>query len=146
MVIDDFEDPEQTRLTLTDGRWVDIKTRLTHGETEDLFARMSLFGVGVVRREVRTAKIDAYLIGWNMTKKGVPVPMSLALPENVRTDTIRAMRSDRAIEIYKAIEAHEEADAKVRADLKKTTGTMPSGDLILPSPSAPAGLSAPSEP
>lgn len=138
---DDFDDPEQERLLLTDGKYVDIKKRLNHGETEDLFARISPYGVGVNRREVRTAKIDAYLLAWNLTKKGKPVPMSPEMPENVRLDTIRALNPDRAVEIHKAIEAHEERDAKVRADLKKTTGGKPPGDPISPSPSGPAGVS-----
>jgi hypothetical protein len=145
---DDFDEPEQVRLTLTNGKYVDIKKRLNHGETEDLFARMSPYGVGVNRREVRTAKIAAYLLGWNLTKKGVPVPMGPPdgdLPENVRTDTIRNLTSERAVEIHKAIEAHEEADATKRADLKKTSDGKPAADPISPSPSEPAGTSAPSD-
>jgi len=138
---DDFDDPESVRLPLTDGKYVDIKKRLNHGETEDLFARISPYGVGVNRREVRTAKIDAYLLAWNLTKKGEPVPMSPDLPENVRTDTIRNLTSARAVEIHKAIEAHEEKEAVARADEKKTSATTPPADPILPLPSAAAGPS-----
>ncbi|MEP7304217.1 MAG: hypothetical protein ABJA98_01740 [Acidobacteriota bacterium] len=138
---DDFDDPEQQRLTLTDGKYVDIKKRLNHGETEDLFARISPYGVGVNRREVRTAKIEAYLLGWNLTKKGVPVPMSPDLPENVRIDTIRAMTTGRAVEIHQAIEAHEAAMEQAAGDLKKTRGGTPAVDPISPLPSAPAGPS-----
>lgn len=119
---DDFDDPESVRLTLRDGKHVDILRRLNHGETEDMLARISLYGVGVNRREVRTAKIAAYVLGWNLTKGGQPVPMGPAagdLPDNVRTDTIRALKADRAVEIHKAIEAHEAADDQTLADLKK---------------------------
>jgi hypothetical protein len=141
---DDFDDPESVRLTLTDGKYVDIKKPLNHGEQEDLFARISPYGVGVNRREVRTAKIDAYLLGWNLTKKDTVVPMSPELPENVRTDTIRNMKSARAVEIHKAIEAHETALETADAALKKTTATpamTPAADLISPLPSAAAGPS-----
>lgn len=143
---DDFDDPEQVRLTLSDGKFVDIRKRLNHGETEDLFARISPYGVGVNRREVRTAKIDAYLLGWNLTKKGAPVPMSPELPENVRTDTLRNLNSDRAVEIHKAIEAHETKEAAAREALKKTSDGKPSGEATSPSPSELAAASEKSEP
>jgi len=142
---DDFDDPESVRLPLTDGKYVDIKKRLNHGETEDLFARISPYGVGVNRREVRTAKIAAYLLAWNFTKKGQPIAMSPDLPENERTDTIRNLTSARAVEVHKAIEAHEAALEKSDADRKKTTatpGTTPDADPISPSPSAAAGASS----
>jgi hypothetical protein len=142
---DDFDEPALVRLTLTDGKYIDVRKRLNHGETEDMFAKMSPYGVGVNRREVRTAKIAAYVLGWNLTKKGAPVPMSPELPENERTDTIRNLNSDRAVEIHKAIEAHEEAEAQTRADLKKTNGGKPVVDPTLPSPSEPAAASEKSE-
>lgn len=139
--MDDFDDPESIRLTLTDGKYVDIKKRLNHGETEDMYAQISPYGVGVNRRVARTAKIDAYLLGWNLTKKGAPIPMSPELPENVRTDTLRGLNADRAREIHKAIEAHEEAMAAAALDLKKTNDAKPPADPILPLPSGPAGPS-----
>ena len=138
--MDDFVDPVPERLPLSGGQFVDIKQRLNHGETEDMYARIAPHGLQN-RREVRTAKIDAYLLGWSLTKKGVPVPMSPELPAQTRVDTIRALHQDRAVEIYDAIEAHEEKMAAERAAQKKILDGKPVGEATLPSPSAVGGPS-----
>lgn len=144
---DDFTDPEPFRLVLSDGsKYVDIKKRLTHGETEDMYARISPYGVGVNRREVRTAKISAYILGWNLTRKGAPIPMSQELPEQERIDTLRGLDPDRATEIHKAIEAHEEAEAAARAALKKTAAGTPAATATFSSPCAQGGASSGSAP
>lgn len=140
---DDFPDPIATRLTLADGQFVDIRQRLTHGETDDMYDVIYPHGL-MNRRVVRTAKIDAYLLGWSLTKKGVPVPMSPDLDAQTRLDTIRSLDPTRALEIYQAIEAHETAmDAK-----KKIPPGAPAAGAISPSPSGAAGasVSAPSAP
>jgi hypothetical protein len=143
---DDFPDPVLERLALRGGHFVDIKRRLTHGETEDMYAEIAPHGLQN-RRVVRTAKIDAYLVAWSLLRKGVPVPMSLATPEfpaQARLDTIRSLSQDRAIEIYTAIDAHEAAmNAK-----KKIPPAAPGAAVSSSSPSAVAGASPsdPSEP
>jgi hypothetical protein len=140
--LDDFVTPEPVRLSLIGGQFIDIKKRLNHGETEDMYTRMSPHGGVLNRRELRTAKILAYLLGWSLTNHGVPVPMAPELPEQTRIDTIRSLDPDRAVELYRAIEAHEEAMDRARAaeSEKKTDET------ISPSPSAAAGPSATSAP
>lgn len=144
--MDDFVIPEPWRLTLSDGKFIDIKKRLNHGETEDMYARMSPHGGLIDRREVRTAKVLAYLIGWSLTKTKdgtpAPVPMSPELPEQARLDTIRALDPDRFEEMHKAIEAHEDAMATERAAQKKILAGTPAADAISPSPSAVTGASA----
>lgn len=140
----DFVRPEPHRLTLSGGAYVDITKRLTHGETEDMFARISPDGAVLNRREVRTAKILAYLIGWSLTNDGTPVPYSLELPEQTRLDTIRNLDPDRAIEIYTAIEAHEAQMTQERAAKKKIRDGAPASAPTSPSPSGAAGLSPPS--
>jgi len=141
---DDFVDPIPARLTLSDGAFVDIKQRLNHGETEDLFGAIAPHGL-TSRRVVRTATIDAYLLSWSLTRKGVPVPMSPELPPPVRLDTIRALRQERAIEIYDAITAHEATLTAAREAEKKTLAGAASAAVISPSPSAVGGPS-PSDP
>lgn len=133
----DFVKPEPVRLPLSGGAYVDITKRLTHGQTEDMFARMAPDAKTLIRREVRTAKILAYLIGWSLTIDGTPVPMSPGLPEQQRLDTIRSLDPDRAVEIYDAIEAHEAREAK-----KKLLSVAPVADASLPSPSVAAGTSS----
>jgi hypothetical protein len=141
---DDFVTPEPFRLTLADGQFVDIRTRLSHGETEDMYHVSAEGG----RRVVRTAKIDAYLLGWSLTKGGTPVPMSPEMPALDRLNTIRALTAERAVEIYHAILAHEQAmrDARAAAQ-KKILAGAPSDDKTSNSPSAPnSGPSDGSEP
>lgn len=143
--MEDFVIPHVDRLTLEDGETIDVKRRLSHGETEDLLAR--IFGEGVTnRREVRTARIVAYLIGWSLTKDGAPVPMAPNLPDQARTDTIRALDPDRAVEIYDAIIKHEDAQAAARAAEKKTRAGARAAATTSPSPSEPAGASSGSAP
>jgi hypothetical protein len=116
--VDDFVEPEIHRLHLV-GAHIDIIKRLSHGETEDMYARMSPHGVLLNRREVRTAKVLAYLLGWSLTRRGKPVPMSREMDEQARIDTIRALDPDRFHEIHEAIEAHEVKMAKEREKQKK---------------------------
>lgn len=135
---DDFPDPIPQRLTLADGKFIDIRRRLTHGESEDMFDRIYPHGL-VNRREVRTAKIDAYLLGWSLTKKGVPVPMSPELDPQTRIDTIRSLDADRAVEIVAAIERHVDATDAERAAQKKILSGAAAGATPSSSPSAVAG-------
>jgi hypothetical protein len=67
----DFVRPEPIRLSLSGGHYIDIKKRLNHGETEDMYARWAPFVVpgqpaNLNRREVRTAKVLTYLLGWSL--------------------------------------------------------------------------------
>jgi len=138
-------------LPLSEGDHIDVKQRLNHGEREDMFARMAPHAIQLDRREVRTAKVVAYLLGWSLTDgdapgQGHPVPMSPDLPEPVRIDTIRSLDPDTFVEIHDAIEAHEAAVTAARADAKKKTAGTPASDPISPSPSAAAGPSMTSEP
>jgi hypothetical protein len=141
---DDFVDPVPERLKLRGGQFVDIKRQLNHGESEDMYAVISPHGLQN-RRVVRTAKIDAYLLSWSLTKKGVPVPMSLPTPDfsaQARLDTIRSLSQRRALEIYDAIQAHE-VKLEAEADAKKKIQPGASGAATTsPSPSAADGPSA----
>jgi hypothetical protein len=139
----DFVKPEPHRLSLSDNEYVDIKKRLNHGEREDMFARMAPYVVPgelahMDRREVRTAKVLMYLLGWSLTDDGTPVPMSPVLSEAERLDTIRSLDPDRFDEIHAAIEAHEEAYAKK----KKAQATESVSPATSPSPVAVAGATS----
>lgn len=145
-----FPKPESTRIPLSDGEFIDVKKRLTHGEREDMFARISPNAFKVERREVRTAKVVAYLVGWSLTDgerpgEGQPVPMSPDLPESTRIDTIRSLDPDTFLEIHDAIDAHEDRMAEERAEAKKKRTGMPSSDPISPSRFAVVGASTKSD-
>lgn len=140
-----FVTPETVRLTVSDGVFIDVKKRLNHGEQEDLWARMSPYIVPgeaqqFHRREVRTSKVLAYLLGWSLaTQDGKPVPMSPDMPEQARLDTLRSLHPVRFTEIYTAIEAHETAMEAERTAQKKTPSGTPADDAISSLPSAAAG-------
>lgn len=140
--MDDFVKPIPVRLPLAGGQYIDVRKRLTHGETEDMYARIMPHGFDIDRREVRTAKIVAYLTGWSLTLGDKPVPMSPDLPEQTRRDTIRSLDPDRAFEIYKAIEAHEQATDEERAAQKKILNGGPDAPETSTSPGAVAGVLA----
>lgn len=135
----DFVKPEVARLSLEDGKYVDVKKRLNHGESEDMYALMSPFvGVDgraqVNRREVRTAKVLSYLVGWSLLNDGTPVAMSLDMPDTARRDTINSLDPDRFNEIYEAIEQHENAMFQERAAEKKGRDGAKPSPVISPSP------------
>lgn len=143
----DVVKPEPFRLTLSGhGRFIIIKKRLNQGETEDMYERMSpMVTPGspsqLKRREVRQAKVLAYLIGWSLTDgdqpgEGLPLPMSPDMPDQERADRLRALDPDTFSEIFSAITAHEEAMEEARAAQKKIlrgelasseTSPLPSG-------------------
>jgi hypothetical protein len=67
----DFVRPEPIRLSLSGGHYIDIKKRLNHGEREDMYARIAPYvvpgePVQMNRREVRTAYVLTYLLGWSL--------------------------------------------------------------------------------
>ena len=150
----DFVTPEPTRLTLADGKFVDVKKRLNHGETEDMYARWAPYVESggsatpkLDRREVRTAKVEAYLLGWSLTTDdGTPVPMTPDMPYADRLATIRNLDPERFTEIHAAIEAHEQAVEAARAAQKKIPTGAPSSGATSRSPSDSGGGSSGSAP
>lgn len=140
----DFVKPEPIRLFLSGGRYIDIKKRLNHGETEEMFARMAPFVVPgqlaqLDRREVRTARVLMYLLGWSLTNDGVPEPMSLVMPEVERLATIHSLDPNSFDEIYAAIETHEAAFEKELEAKKKLQATANASSAISPSQDAAIG-------
>lgn len=137
----DFVDPEPERLTLSGGQFIDVKKKLNHGEREDMFAEMSIDGAPgeptrLDRRNFRTVKVLAYLLGWSLMHNGKPQAYSEQMPESARRDVLRGLSPERFEEIFKAISAHEEgAEAQ-----KKIPDGAAESPAISPSPSDAAGL------
>jgi len=137
-----FIEPESTRLQLGDGEWIDVKDRLTHGEREEMMAVISPFSnpgerIQMQRKEIRTALVNTYLLGWSLTRGGKPVPMSPDLPYNVRVATIRSLSADAFDVIHAAINTH--ADTMRQADAKNTQGGEAESSATSPSPVSAAG-------
>lgn len=140
-----FVNPEPIRLTISGGDYIDIKKRLNHGETEDMYARWAPFIVpgqptNLDRREFRTAMVLTYLLGWSLTyDDGTPVPFSPVLPETERLDTLRSLDPDRFTDIYAAIQKHEQAYDAEQAKKKNGQVTAPPAPATSPSPVAVTG-------
>jgi hypothetical protein len=131
-----FVKPDTDTLPLSEGDVIIVKRRLNHGETVESRARMFPRGEdGTVRTDparYRTQLVLAYLVDWNLTDDGRPVPMR-GLPDEERAATLNALDDDDFLEIVTAIEQHIEAKAAERAQEKK----LPDGATASP-PTSPS--------
>lgn len=130
-----FTAPEPVRIPISDGDYIVIKKRLSHGERDDMMAlMMPSMTPGekllIDSKEVRTAKVLTYLIGWSS-----PTPMSPEIPQAVRRDTLRGLDPDTFDEIDRAIDTHIAAVEKE----KNAPGGGNGSSAISPSPSAATG-------
>lgn len=126
--MNDFVRPETQRLSLSNGRFIDVRKKLTHGEREDFLAAIApydLSGTGRLdRRVLRTTRVLTYLLAWSLTDDKGPVAIGPELPESQRRDTIRSLDPAIFDDIHQAILDHETANYDARADEKN----IPSGD------------------
>ncbi len=142
-----FATASLTRLTLSDNDYLNVVTRLSHGEQEAMYARMSPFvtpgePVQLNRKEVRTAKVLAYLVGWSAVDgQGKPLEYSPVQPYEEREALVRNLEPDSFDEIYKAIDAHEAAQDAIAEAKKKMSAPTASSDRTSPLPFVPAGAS-----
>ncbi|MES2341715.1 MAG: hypothetical protein V4597_08555 [Pseudomonadota bacterium] len=140
-----------TRIQLSDGDEIEVVTRLSHGEEEDMLASMSSvvaggIGIGTNRRMVRTGKVLAYLVRWNLVDdEGQPIPYSLKISEDERRSLIRNLDPDDFQEIWKAVDKHEDEVQAARDALKKARAGSAGAAPTSPSPSAAAGATSGSE-
>ena len=122
--------PKTVRIPLSNSQYIDVKRRLNTGEQQDLFAVLTPLvtpgeAVRYDAKEVFTAKVLAYLLGWSLTQDGTPIPMSPDMSETARRATLRSLAPEVFKEIRDAVEAHEDAVAEEVAALKKTdAGTL----------------------
>jgi hypothetical protein len=109
---DRIVEPETERLYISDGDFIDVKKRLNHGDSDDYFARISPYQtpgqpIKMETRQIRTSKVLVYLLGWSLTHKGKPIPMSVDMPENARVDVLNSLDKASFAEIFKAIDKYE---------------------------------------
>ena len=133
----DFVTPKIDRLTLSDGRWVDVKHRLNAGEHRRLHGRMVKDMVPGMRptlkpEMVRFVKLVEYILDWSMTDaKGKPVPVDESAIDNLDPDVFE--------EFAKAIDEHEDRVDAERAAEKNGQDGASTSSAISPSPSSVAG-------
>jgi len=132
----DFVVPKVDRLTLSNGRWVDVKHRLNAGEQRRVYGRMVKEMQAGVRptlnpEMVGLTRLSEYIVGWSMTDGRGPVPVSEAAIDNLDPDLFN--------EIDTALNAHEERVDAERAAEKNDRDGVSTSSAISPSPSSVAG-------
>jgi hypothetical protein len=98
--------PDTIRYSLSQGRFIEFKKYLTHGESEDMSAGMlHPVKVGetplVNTKEIRTRPVLTYLVAWSLS-----LPINPHLPEAERYCSIRAIDSDTFNEIFGLLQTH----------------------------------------
>lgn len=123
---DRFVYPEEVRLTLSDGDYVDVKKTLNAGEYRKLLYDQTKDADGVPvldHAKVGISKLLAYLLGWSFVgRDGAPVSYSVDQPEEIRRATLDNLSPDTYRELIAAVTAHEVAqDDALEAKKKELT-------------------------
>lgn len=112
-----FVQPTKTRLPLSAGDWIDIKTELTAGESRHVFAQLVKdMKVGekatLDPEKVGLTRLAEYIVAWSFVDpQGAPVPVSEAAIDNLTDDSYQ--------EIVAALDEHEKGQkAKHEAEKK----------------------------
>lgn len=122
--------PEEVRLSLSDGDYVDVKKELNAGEYRkfvyDQFKDSDTNTVTIDHAKVGIAKLLAYILGWSFTGlNNQPLPYSPEQPEEIRRATLDNLDQDSYLELVAAINAHDDQQDAARAAKKnaRTTAT-----------------------
>jgi hypothetical protein len=127
--------PETKRLELTDGDWIVVRKRLTHGETQEAFKRRYLSGVDgklhVDPVQIGHAQILAYLVDWSLTDPDGTVIAIKGQPAEYVEGALNSFDDETVAEILAAIREHETAMYAAREAEKKTilTGATASSPI-----------------
>jgi hypothetical protein len=123
--------PEEVRLPLSDGDYIDVKKELNAGEYRKLLFDQfkdapSSDAVILDPAKIGISKLLAYILGWNLVGfHNEPLPYRIDQPEEVRRATIDSLDKSTYRELIAAVTAHEAAeDARLEAQ-KKTAITVP---------------------
>lgn len=113
-----FVRPETTRLTISDGDTLTVRTQLSAGEQRARFARMSQPGpsgqLQLNRLQVGLATILAYLLDWSLSgEDGQRVEIRHVSADELAA-TLDSLDPDSFAEILKAIETHEATQQSAR--------------------------------
>lgn len=133
----DFVIPKVDRLTLSGGRWIDVKHRLNAGEQRRIFGRQVRELVAGQRptlnpEMVGLARVIEYVVGWSLTDaKGDAVPVSESAVDNLDPDVYG--------EIMLAVESHESRVDAERVKEKNDRDGASTSSAISPSLSGVAG-------
>ena len=113
-----FVDPRTKRLELSDGDWIEVKERLTFGETEhmraatiqkkfqlDELGAIDLRAIEISIEQARISKLAEWLADWSFCDSAdKPVPLS--------RQAIEALDPETANEVNEAVDKHIEEVSK----------------------------------
>lgn len=137
--------PDQTTLQISDGDWLLVKKRLTHGEVAEAFAlkyESDATAIGGYRTNLRGFGMETiliYLLDWSLVDlEGVVIPIRGKSPAEIAA-ALNCIDDDSFEEIKRVVEAHDKAMNAERAAAKNGQGGETTSSAISPSPSIMAG-------
>ena len=138
-----FVRPSTTTLTISDGDTLTVKTRLTHGERSDSYARQYAANddgkLTLIPGQIKLSMVTAYLVDWSLTDAAGQVVPIFQEPIGVVEAALRSLSPEDFNEVYTAIATHEKKLQAERTQEKKRR--MTDDAATSPSPSAVAGAS-----
>jgi len=126
-----FVYPEEVRLPLSDGDYIDVKKHLNAGEYRKLLYdqfKENPDGDKVVidHTKIGISKLLAYLLGWSFCgRNNDPLPYNVEQPEDIRRAAIDGVDPDTYRELIAAVNAHEEREEQALEAKKKDRATVP---------------------
>jgi hypothetical protein len=134
-----FVKPEETRIDLSGGQWLQVRKYLTAGETRRQFRRMARIGANG-REEIDPLRVElsravAYLLEWSLTDDNGKHLSLRGLADDQIESYLEQLFPEKLGEILAAIERHEDAgDAE-----KKILNGVPTSSPTLQSPDISVG-------
>jgi|SRR5262245_17652303 len=126
--------PEEVRLPLSDGDYIDVKKELNAGEYRKLLTdqfKDTDEKVVLDPTKVGITKLLAYLLGWSLCgRNNERIPYHLEQPEEIRRTTIDSLDKDTYRELMAAVNAHEEREEAALEAKKNDRRTVPASSAI----------------
>jgi hypothetical protein len=122
--------PEEVRLPLSEGDYIDVKKDLNAGEYRkllyDQFKETDGDKVVLDPSKIGISKLLAYLLGWSFVGRNQErIPYNVEQPEEIRRATIDSLDKETYRELIAAVTAHEEQQEAALAAKKKDPATAP---------------------
>jgi hypothetical protein len=139
----EFPRPLEDRLPLSDGAWIVVRRRLTHGERSDSYESIMIplpdGTYGANRLKMGMANVTAYLLDWSNTDQPIADLCRDSKDKTALEHVLRNISPESFEEIRNAISAHEMKQWELRAAVKNSQGGATVSSAISPSPVDVAG-------
>ena len=117
-----FVTPAEVRLSISEGDYLIVKSRLNAGETLEMYARMRGDDGQADQTKIRYAVIQAYLLDWSITDDAGHIVSIREQPPEVVAGALTNLEYPDFEEIFKAIQTHDLAIEAARQEKKQNTG------------------------